>query len=197
MDPLGPSHQPPSFRRYLHRHLSPARSGAGARRRMRLFRTGDSCRIEPPFRRTFVLPRASHPVRPHAGIFRKLMFGVHLDFELTWAAVADARTIEDGPAIVHRPIRPEKLSLRADVEVALAVERKVGDALCRLLMSQTGMCGVMPLAITQWRNLPVPYAVSAASRSGLSPNRSSVRLITVFVAATRHRYGPAWPPRRQ
>jgi hypothetical protein len=35
------------------------------------------------------------------------------------------RTIEDGPAIVHRPIRPEKLSLRADVEVALAVERKV------------------------------------------------------------------------
>src|SRR5262249_3318894 len=37
---------------------------------------------------------------------------------------------------------------------------------------------------TQWRNLPVPYAVSAASRSGLSPNRSSVRLIIVFVAAT-------------
>src|SRR5215813_4928951 len=41
------------------------------------------------------------------------------------AAVAGARTIDDGPAIVHRPSRPEKLSLRADVEVALAVERKV------------------------------------------------------------------------
>src|SRR6266566_2667294 len=40
----------------------------------------------------------------------------------------------------------------------------------RLLMSQTGMCGVMPVPITQSRNLPVPYAVSAASRSGLSPN---------------------------
>src|SRR5215470_16471407 len=83
------------------------------------------------------------------------------------AAVAGARTIDDGPAIVHRPSRPEKLTLRADVEVALAVERKVGAR-----------------QDTQWRNLPVPYAVSAASRSGLSPNRSSVRLIIVFVAAT-------------
>src|SRR5262249_61926525 len=53
------------------------------------------------------------------------------------------------------------------------------------------MCGVMPLPITQWRNLPVPYAVSAAGRSGLSPNRSSVRLTMLFVAATSS-YGPAW-----
>src|SRR5262249_51042403 len=61
----------------------------------------------------------------------------------------------------------------------------------RLLMSQTGMCGVMPLPITQWRNLPVPYAVSAAGRSGLRPNRSSARLTMLFVAATSS-YGPAW-----
>jgi hypothetical protein len=27
------------------------------------------------------------------------------------------------------------------------------------------MCGVMPALITQWRNLPVPYAVSAASHN--------------------------------
>src|SRR5262249_56113750 len=55
--------------------------------------------------------------------------------ELTWTAVAGARTIDDGPAIEHRPSRPEKLTLRADVEVALAVERKVGarqDALFSL-----------------------------------------------------------------
>jgi hypothetical protein len=44
-----------------------------------------------------------------------------------------------------------------------------------------GCAAVIPAPITQWRNLPVPYAVSAASRSGLSPNRSSVRLIIVLV----------------
>src|SRR5215510_10219984 len=40
--------------------------------------------------------------------------------------VAGARAINNGSTIVHRPSRPEKLTLRADVEVALAVEGKVG-----------------------------------------------------------------------
>src|SRR5262245_20589839 len=89
--------------------------------------------------RTRVCPsrRASHPVRPHA--HRAGSSGSScsecIGLELTWTAVAGARTIDDGPAIEHRPSRPEKLTLRADVEVALAVERKVGarqDALFSL-----------------------------------------------------------------
>src|SRR6476620_9513098 len=86
-----------------------------------------------------------------------------------------------------RPGRPEKLTLRADVEVTLPIEGKVGtrqDALFPLAHVPNRDVRREPVPITQWRNLPVPYAVSAASRSGLSPNRSSVRLIIVFVAAT-------------
>jgi hypothetical protein len=110
-----------------------------------------------------------------------------LGLERAWAAAAGAGAIKNGPAIVHRPGRPEKLTLRADVEVALPIEGEVGarqDAFFALAHVPNRMCGVMPVPITQWRNLPVPYAVSAASRSGLSPSRCSVRLIIVFVAAT-------------
>src|SRR5947209_16646682 len=45
--------------------------------------------------------------------------------ERTWTAVAGARAIKDSPAIVHRPGCPEKLTLRADIEVALPIEGKV------------------------------------------------------------------------
>src|SRR5262252_3704848 len=58
-----------------------------------------------------------------------------LGLERTWTAVAGARAIKDGPTIVHRPGRPEKLTLRADVEVTLPIEGKVGtrqDALFSL-----------------------------------------------------------------
>ena len=48
-----------------------------------------------------------------------------LGLERTWTAVAGARAINDSPAIVHRPGCPEKLTLRADVEVALPIEGKV------------------------------------------------------------------------
>src|SRR6266568_3565159 len=48
-----------------------------------------------------------------------------LGLERTWTAVARARAINDSPAIVHRPGCPEKLTLRADVEVALPIEGKV------------------------------------------------------------------------
>ena len=48
-----------------------------------------------------------------------------LGLERTWTAVAGARAINDGPTIVHRPGRPEKLTLRADVEVVLPIEGKV------------------------------------------------------------------------
>jgi hypothetical protein len=49
-----------------------------------------------------------------------------LGLERTWTAVAGARAINNGPTIVHRPGRPEKLTLRADVEVTLPIEGKVG-----------------------------------------------------------------------
>jgi NAD-dependent DNA ligase len=48
-----------------------------------------------------------------------------LGLERTWTAVARARAINDSSAIVHRPGCPEKLTLRADVEVALPIEGKV------------------------------------------------------------------------
>ncbi len=37
----------------------------------------------------------------------------------------------------------------------------------RVLLSQTGVCGVMLVPISQPRNLPVPKAVSATRRLGL------------------------------
>src|SRR5262245_45770292 len=49
-----------------------------------------------------------------------------LELERTWTAVAGARAINNGSTIVHRPGRPEKLTLRADVEVTLPIEGKVG-----------------------------------------------------------------------
>src|SRR5262245_36378539 len=49
-----------------------------------------------------------------------------LGLERTWTAVAGARAINNGSTIVHRPGRPEKLTLRADVEVTLPIEGKVG-----------------------------------------------------------------------
>jgi len=58
-----------------------------------------------------------------------------LGLERTWTAVAGARAIKNGPTIEHRPGRPEKLTLRADVEVTLPIEGKVGtrqDALFSL-----------------------------------------------------------------
>src|SRR5262249_10302229 len=48
------------------------------------------------------------------------------ELERTWTAVAGARAINNGSTIVHRPGRPENLTLRADVEVALPIEGKVG-----------------------------------------------------------------------
>jgi len=48
-----------------------------------------------------------------------------LGLERTWTAVAGARAIKDSPAIMHRPGCPEKLTLRADVEVVLPIEGKV------------------------------------------------------------------------
>src|SRR5262249_58898755 len=69
-----------------------------------------------------VASRASHVAWDLPEAHVRSAFGL----ELTWTAVAGARTIDDGHAIVHRPSSPEKLTLRADVEVALAVERKGG-----------------------------------------------------------------------
>ena len=111
-----------------------------------------------------------------------------LGLERTWTAVAGARAINNGPTIVHRSGRPEKLTLRADVEVTLPIEGKVG----------TRQDALFPLAHVPNRDVrrdagadhPMEELASAvrrvrrASRSGLSPNRSSVRLIIVFVAAT-------------
>src|SRR5215831_9744902 len=48
------------------------------------------------------------------------------ELERTWTAVAGARAINNGSTIVHRPGRPEKLTVRADVEVTLPIEGKVG-----------------------------------------------------------------------
>src|SRR5262249_45384472 len=49
-----------------------------------------------------------------------------LGLEWTWTAVAGARAIKNGPTIEHRPGRPEKLTLRPDVDVTLPIEGKVG-----------------------------------------------------------------------
>src|SRR5262249_865959 len=49
-----------------------------------------------------------------------------LGLERTWTAVPGAPPINNAPAIVPRPGRPEKLTLRADVEVTLPIEGKVG-----------------------------------------------------------------------
>src|SRR5215831_18568216 len=90
--------------------------------------------------RTRVYPsrRALYPVRPHArraGSFERSYW------ECTWAWPNMDRSRgcsrdNDGPTIVHRPGRPEKLTLRADVEVALPIEGKV----C------TGQHALFPLA---------------------------------------------------
>ena len=53
-----------------------------------------------------------------------------------------------------------------------------------LELIDAGICGVMPVPTSQPRNLPVPYAVSAASRSGFNPKVCSVRSIIILVAAT-------------
>ena len=55
----------------------------------------------------------------------------------------------------------------------------------RLDLSMTGMCGAIFFSLTsQLRCAADPYAVSAASRSGLMSNRSSVRSIMVLAAPT-------------
>ena len=48
--------------------------------------------------------------------------GSALGLGRTWTAVAGVHAINDGPPIVHRPGRPEKLTVRADVEVMLPIE---------------------------------------------------------------------------
>src|SRR5262249_54959761 len=58
--------------------------------------------------------------------FRTIQIRSALGLERTWTAVAGARAINNGSAIVHRPSRPEKLTLRADVKVTLPIEGKVG-----------------------------------------------------------------------
>jgi len=54
----------------------------------------------------------------------------------------------------------------------------------RFDLSFTGICGAMLFLISQFSIGGAPYAVSAASRSGLRPKRSSVRSIMVFAAPT-------------
>ena len=53
-----------------------------------------------------------------------------LGLERTWTAVAGARAINDGPTIVHRPGRPKKLTVRADVanEAHVATQPRHGSA---------------------------------------------------------------------
>ena len=107
-----------------------------------------------------------------------------LGLERTWTAVAGARAIKDSPAIMHRPGCPEKLTLRADVEVVLPIEGKVRarqDAFFSLAHVPNRDVRCDPGADNPMEELA---AVSAASQSGLSPNRSCVRWIIVFVAAT-------------
>ena len=109
-----------------------------------------------------------------------------LGLERTWTAVAGARAINNGPTIEHRPGRPEKLTLRADVEVTLPIEGKVG----------TRQDALFPLAHVPNRDVrcdagtdhPIEELASAVRRVrgepfGLEP-QSLVRLIIVFVAAT-------------
>src|SRR5260370_19832013 len=90
------------------------------------------------------------------------------------------------PVIDQFAGRGEDLARRADVHVSLLVKRsrlKVPSS--RFDLSITGMCGAIFLSLTsQFRFAPEPYAVSAASRSGLISKRSSVRSIMVFAAPT-------------
>src|SRR4029077_2582993 len=60
---------------------------------------------------------------------------------------------------------------------------KVPSSRCDL--SFTGICGAIPFSSTSQFSIgAAPYAVSAASRSGLRPKRSSVRSIMVLAAPT-------------
>src|SRR5262244_3645437 len=104
----------------------------------------------------------------------------------TCTAVAGARAINDGPTIVHRPGRPEKLTVRADVDVTLPIEGKVGarqDALFSL--AHVPNRDVRRDAVTDNPMEEFASAVGCVSGEpfGLEP-QSLVRLIIVFVAAT-------------
>src|SRR5450631_2058542 len=108
---------------------------------------------------------------------------------LQWAGgtIELARPIEDRAAIVDFAGCPQRLTVRARVLVlSLSNVKSPRENVpsSRLPLSHTGMRGVMPAPTSQPRNLPVPYAVSAASRSGFKSSRSSVRSIIVLVAAT-------------
>ena len=75
---------------------------------------------------------------------------------------SQSRVLADSADMVGRPNaarRRQQLARRTDVDVALFVERKVAREKVpssRVLLSQTGMCGVMPAPTSQPRNLPVP-----------------------------------------